>query len=104
MKTEIKTPITDSCVGSADRFGDRDVIPAAIARKLESVSLNQSEGHLVQHLLELYHSVWDEGSCQMNCKCRKCEALEEAGNHNVATFDALTQKALVAKSNLSHAP
>lgn len=29
------TPICDSCTGSADRFGDRDVIPASIARRLE---------------------------------------------------------------------
>jgi len=33
MKTP--TPIVDSCEGSADRFGDRDVIPASVGRELE---------------------------------------------------------------------
>ena len=32
---DTKTPITDSCTKSADRYGDYDVIPARIARDLE---------------------------------------------------------------------
>ena len=104
MKTEIKTPITDSCTGSADRFGDRDVIPATIARKLEAVSLSQSEGHLVKHLLELYNAVWEQGRCKANCECAVCAASEEAGNHNVPVFDSLTEKASAAMSNESSSP
>ena len=56
------TPITDSCTGSADRFGDRDVIPATIARKLEvmcqelvtELELEQNPGHRCSVLRE-----WD---------------------------------------------
>lgn len=40
------TPICDSCAGSADRFGDRDVIPFAVARKLEK-ELRLLERHAV---------------------------------------------------------
>lgn len=29
------TPITDNALGSADRFGDQDVVPAHICRKVE---------------------------------------------------------------------
>lgn len=99
MKTEIKTPITDSCAGSADRFGDRDVVPATIARKIETVSLSQAEGHLVKHLLELYNAVWESGRCKAHCECAVCAASEEAGNHNVPVFDSLTEKASAAMSN-----
>jgi hypothetical protein len=104
MKTEIKTPVTDSCTGSADRFGDRDVIPATIARKIETVSLNQAEGHLVKHLLELYNASWEAGNCRRDCCCAKCEALQEAGNHNSSTFDSLTEKASAAMSNIKAEP
>jgi len=100
MKTEIKTPITDSCTGSADRFGDRDVIPATIARKIETVSLNQAKGHLVKHLIELYNAVWEQGRCKANCDCAVCAASEEVGNHNVSVFDSLTEKASAAMSNV----
>ena len=31
----MKTPITDTALGSADRFGDQDVVPARICRKVE---------------------------------------------------------------------
>ena len=79
MKTEIKTPITDTS-----------------ARKLETVSLNQAEGHLVKHLLELYNAVWESGRCKAHCECAVCEASEKAGNHNVLVFESLTQKASVA--------
>lgn len=96
MKTEIKTPITDSCAGSADRFGDLDVIPAAISRKIETVSLSQCEGQVVKHLLELYNAVWDQGRCKAHCECAVCAASEEAGNHNVSAFDSLEEKASAA--------
>ena len=31
----METPITDNALGSADRFGDQDVVPARICRKVE---------------------------------------------------------------------
>lgn len=31
-----QTPIVDGCTKSADRYGDADVVPASVARKLES--------------------------------------------------------------------
>ena len=64
--------------------------------ELENKSLTPAEGHLVKHLIELYNAVWDEKTCQMNCKCSRCEALEEAGNHNVSTYDSLAEKAAAA--------
>lgn len=33
--TAVPTPVCDSCTGSADRFGDRDVVAASVARKQE---------------------------------------------------------------------
>ena len=40
------TPITDSQVNSADRMGDRDVVPAKLARQLEEEN-NRLGGLLV---------------------------------------------------------
>lgn len=33
----MKTPITDSCVKSADLYGALDVIPASVARRIETM-------------------------------------------------------------------
>lgn len=64
----------------------------------KNLSLTKAEGHLVKHLLELYNQVWESGRCKARCECAVCAAAEEAGNHNVATFDSLTEKAAAAMS------
>ena len=103
MKTEIPTPLTDN----AERQWHEHHAEYAVrdlCRKLERMALSQSEGHLVKHLLELYNASWEAGNCRRDCRCAKCEAMEEAGNHNVATFDSLTEKASAAMSNAPHEP
>ena len=98
MKAEIPTPLTDN----AERQWHEHHAEYAVrdlCRKLERMALSQSEGYLVKHLLELYNASWEAGNCRRDCRCAKCEAMEEAGNHNVATFDSLTEKASVAMSN-----
>lgn len=44
--SDTPTPRTDSCFGSADRFGNRDVVPAKIARQLERELAEANERHL----------------------------------------------------------
>ena len=56
------TPITDSQTNSADRFGDRDVVPATWARKLEEAL------QIIAADLEYPCEIMDlDGPCQCTC-------------------------------------
>ena len=98
MKTETSTPLTDQAEQKyherSDAYAVRD-----LCRKLEQTSLNNTEAALVKSLIKLWHLVWEGGNCKRGCECSLCQALEEAGDHDKAIFDSLTEKASAAMSN-----
>jgi len=61
------TPITDSQTNSADRFGDRDVVPAMWARKLETAL--QIIATDTEYPCEIMDLEGGDGPCRCTC-CR----------------------------------
>jgi hypothetical protein len=100
MKTETATPLTDQ---AEQLYQERSAAYAVrdLCRKLEQTSINRNEAKLVTDLIKLWHAAWEDGNCKRDCQCAKCNAFEEAGNHDKATFDSLTEKASAAMSNAS---
>ena len=59
------TPITDSQANSADRFGDRDVVPATGARKLEeALQIIAADREYPCEIMDLEGN---DGLCQCTC-------------------------------------
>lgn len=55
-------------------------------------TLTPSEAALVRDLLKLHEACWDAGPCRRYCRCVRCEAMNQAGGHDSATFDSLAAK------------
>ena len=60
---------------------------------MSNKELTPAEARLVKHLIELYNL---SEKCRWQCDCAKCQAMDEAGNHKVVTFDSLEAKVVAA--------
>ncbi len=71
----METPTTDSMTNSADRFGDRDVVPAKWARQLEgALRIIAAETEYPCEIMDLNGN---DGPCQCTC-CRWARLAKDA--------------------------
>jgi hypothetical protein len=80
------TPETDLCVKSADRYGDRDVVPATIARQLKR-ELDQAK-ELMKTAAIWIEACPFENSIPLGLKLRNAAMPEVEGVEALATGSA----------------